>query len=381
MIVKVLNNLTDSAPHSFFSTSANSGGTAIPIKNTNSFSASWAVQIGMTGEEKSEILTLGTAVPSGTVLNTLGTLRFAHPVDTPVYAIKFPQVVFKVSTAGTAGTAVAITDGTVNITPDSQYTQFDHTSGATTYGYKAAYYSSALSETSSDSGWITPAGYNFYSLYQIRERVKNKLRSGSFIKDDETISDWINEWLERMNNTLVDVNQDYNIGTADVAYTSNGLGTITANDFKEIRRIWVTTDSVNYYSTRKMHLTDFMPQDTFAIAHPFYYMQGDSVFGIKPDGPGTARIAYYKTNDPMTDDADELPVPMRGYSKSFVSYALGQAYALDKQKELAATFNASAEGDLERFRVEIAPRSKSGPMFVTLTDATFDDSDNTLWYP
>lgn len=382
MIIKVKNNLDINAPYTFFSEALGLGASTIPVKNINNFNASWAIQVGKTGEERAETLMLGTSPSSATALLITGTTRYPHSTDTPIYATKFDQVVFKRSTAGTAGTATAMSSGTVTITPDSIFTQFDDTSGATTYAYRVAYRNSVTTDVSSDSDWLTPSGYSFYSLFSVRERLKGKLRSASYIKDDSTIDDWTNEWVERLNNVLVDVNQDYSLGTVDVSFGTAGLGTVTSTDFKEIRRIWVTYNGTDYYNATKMHVTDFENQDVFSSSQPSYYMYGDSVFGVKPEsGGGTARIVYYKLNTVLVNDTDELPVPMRGYTKTFVDYVLSQAYYLDKRVDLGKIFNNNAEVGLDMFRNEVTPRSKTGPQFIKLTDSVSDDIDGLMWGP
>jgi len=175
-----------------------------------------------------------------------GTTTYDHAADTPVYAIKFDQIIFKRSTSGTAGTATAMTDGTVTITPDSEYTIFDDTTGASTYAYRTQYRNSVSGETSSDSDWQTTEGFSFYSLAKIRDRVKRKLFGNNIIQDDQTINDWINEWIESMNNVAIDVNKDYSYGTVDVAFGTSGLGTISTSNFKEVRRMWVTYNGTDY---------------------------------------------------------------------------------------------------------------------------------------
>lgn len=369
MILKAKNLLDKQAPYSFTSSSVAAGGTLFPVKNINQFYTSWAIQIGKTGEEKSEVLNITASAPTGTALFTTGTAKYDHPADTPVYAIKFDQVIFKRSTAGTSGTASAITNGTVTITPDSSDTIFDDTSGATSYGYKAQFRNSVTGDLSAESDWLTSSGYTFYSLHAIRERIKNKLFSASYVKSDSIVDDWINEWLEKMNNTAVNVNQDFNLGTMDVAYGTAGLGTITATDFKKIRRIWFTTDGVNYYNATNMAVTDFLPSETFNETFPYFYMLGDSVFGKKPEGiAGTARITYYRLGTTLTNETDELPVSMRGYTKSFADYGLANAYYLDAKDTTGDRFMGMANGELERFKNDIAPRDSTGPKTIRLTD-------------
>ena len=132
MLLSVENNLTNipQTLYSFVTSNISSGGTAIPVRNLNSFSAQYAVQLGKTGEERSEIVVITT--PSGTILPLYsGTLTYDHGIDTPVYSIHYDQIVFERSTAGTSGTATPLS--TVSITPDSFFTEYNDTSGAATY--------------------------------------------------------------------------------------------------------------------------------------------------------------------------------------------------------------------------------------------------------
>jgi hypothetical protein len=386
MIIKVKNTLDSSAQYTFTGApySANVG--TIGVKNINAFQSNWAVQIGKTGEEKSEIGVLSSGAISGTSLVLVANTSFDHPEDTPVYAIKFDQLVFKRSTSGTAGTAVAITNGTISITPDSAYTQFDDTSGATGYAYKVAFRNSVTGDVSSDSTWLTTSGYSFYSLAKLRDRIRNKLFSIGYLKQndnrDSQIDDWINEWLETMNNTAVDVNQDYSLGSVDVAHGTDGLATINSSDFKEVRRVWFTTDGVDNYKARQFHITDFLPGEEFNETHPYYFNYGDNVIGKKPTGnAGTAKVVYYKMGTVLANDTDELPIVMRPYTKSFVDYGVCQAYYFDGSATMGDRFMAAANGERDLFRTQITPRAKSGPTYITFTDAlgadaVFDDLQN-----
>ena len=229
MIIQQPNPKTEGLTKTYLSTTTSSG-TAFPVKNVAGFTASWAIQLGETNEEQSEVLVLGTAVPSGTALNTTGTSSFSHSTDTPIYPIKFNQVVFEVSTSGTAGTAVALTDGTISLQPDSLYTQFDDTSGSTSYAYKTYYRNSVTTQVSEESDWILPLGPSQYSLFKMRQRVRDKLFNSGIVTDDQ-INDWINEWKDEMTNTAIKVNKDYACGTMNLAFTANQeLGTITESD-------------------------------------------------------------------------------------------------------------------------------------------------------
>lgn len=376
MLVKTINNLDLSAPFSYLSNVVGAGASTVPVRNINAFTSSWAVQIGKTGEESSEVKLISSI--SGTALVLTGTATYDHQADTPIYATKFDQVIFKRSTAGTSGTATALTNGTVTITPDGTVTVFDDTSAASSYAYKTQFYNSVTLETSSESDWITPSGFSFYSLAKMRQRIKDKLFGKNILSGDGEVNDWINEWMEKLNNIYVDVNKDYAIGTADVTFGTTGLGTITASDYKDMRRVWVTYDGTGFAQSTKMDYTGFYPTEVFNTTRPFHYFQGDTILGIKPESTGgTARISYYKLNPVLVNDTDELPTPMKGYTKSFVDYALSQAYYLDSKEDKGAVYLKSAEVEADRFRQEISSRNKSGPQTIQVVDA-LDAEDGTL---
>jgi len=380
MIIKAANNLTTGAPKTYTSGSMASAVTVVPWKNSAAFTASWAIQLGETKEEQSEIRVLGTSTPAGTAGTVTEATSFSHPADTPVYAVKFDKVIFKCATAGTAGTATAITDGTVSIDPSQDFTQFDHTSGSASYAYKACYYASVLDQSSADSDWITPSGLQLYSQGNIRQRVKDKLTVDTYITDS-MINDWINEWLERMTNAAIDVNEDYAIGTANIAFSGTAQeGTITSEDFKQVRRAWYTEDGVDVYQMTKQEMIGFSPSEMFNSTHPYYYMKGDNIIGRNPhDSSGTIQLSYYKLNPVLDSDADLLPNSMRGYSNSFVQWALSQAYRKDHKIKEATELESQCEAALFRFTKELTPRNKTGPTYIDLVEDTGESDLDIFW--
>ncbi|MBU1092538.1 hypothetical protein KJ836_02635 [Patescibacteria group bacterium] len=366
MIIKVQNNQTINTQSSPLALSPAAAGTALTVKNISGFTDGWYAQVGENGGEKTEIKAI-SAAPSGSIVPVLA-LTYTHPVDTPVYSIKYDQIVFKVSTAGTAGTAVAITDGTVSITPDWQFTQFDHTSGSASYAYKTCYRDSAAGAVSPDSGWLTSGGYSQYTLAHMRNRVKGKLSNNNI--PDSDLDAWLNEWLENMNNAVVSVNEDYALGTATVTFSGTAQeGTITDADFKYVRKVEYSEGSDTGIAT-KMEWADVEPTDLYLSSSPFYYMKDEKTIGRQPHTQsGTASITYYKLLDRLQDDTDELPIPLRGYTNSFVRWAQGQALRRQENYSDASQMEISALNDLERFKQEISPRNKSGPEYINIVNA------------
>jgi len=119
MIIQSTNNLHLAAPKTRLAINANAGIGTFTLQNTDGFGSSWAIQIGETGHEQTEVLLLSGNPGAGTLGTTTVVSRFSHPADTPVYAIKYNQVVFERSTAGTAGTATPMTGGTITYQADS----------------------------------------------------------------------------------------------------------------------------------------------------------------------------------------------------------------------------------------------------------------------
>ena len=195
MIVRNLNDLDTNASPTYLANDEVAGTTVIRAKNTTGFTNGWAIQIGKTGEDRTEVV-LGTVTNVGTF--SVATLDFDHSKDTPLFPIKYNQVVFEKSTAGTAGTATPITNGTIEYQADAfdqqtgqSYTLFDDTNGTTTDAYKTYFRNSTLAVNSTESDWITSAGFTFYSLGKIRSRVREKLWDSNFAADGE-IDNWIN---------------------------------------------------------------------------------------------------------------------------------------------------------------------------------------------
>jgi hypothetical protein len=378
MILTNENLLHLDAPKTFLANNYAAGVGTFALKNINGFGSSWAIQMGEIGEEQSEVLILsGTA--SGTLGTTTAVSLYDHSAETPVYAIKYDQIVFERSVTGTSGSAAPLTGGTITIQADRLETQFDDTSGSASYGYRTYYRNSVLNVTTTESDWQILGGPTFYSLSSIRSRTQDKLWDATYIKDTQKIDDWTNEWKDELTNGVISVNEDYALGTENVAFGTNGLGTVSAADFKQVRRVWITTDGINSYQSTKMDISDIQPNQVFSSTHPYHAWKGDSVFQVNPsDTAGTASLIFYRLGTTLKNDTDELPVPMRGYTKSFVDYNLAQAFL--KDGKLAEYQQKMAETAIAKqgFINELVPRDKTGPTMITMVEPISGESYN-IW--
>lgn len=370
MIISVSNNLETSSQYSFTLSSIASGGTTVPVRNINPYTAQYAIQIGKTGEEQSEILVLAAGAPSGTSINTLGTLRYSHPLDTPVYSIKYDKIVFLRSTTGTAGTATAITGGTVTITPDSNETIFNDSTGATTYAYQTYFLNSVTLDQSSNSAWFVPGGPTQYSLAALRNSVLEDLFDSGFIKSSDQVTRWINQWGEQMQNTAIKVNKDYALSSALVSFGTSGVGTITSTDFKQAKKFEVVyTGGVKYTPSTLVPYNQYDESDVYSSANPQHTWTGDKTFIVLPTGlAGTARITYGNIFTPLVEDSDELSVTLRGYTTACNEYCLYKAYDMDQKTDQADRHRKEFYGIKNDFIAEITPRDQSGPQFMQIDE-------------
>lgn len=364
-IIQVKNNLHEFVQSTRLSFNEAAGTTITRVLNTDGLVTQWAIQIGETGYEQSEVL-IGTSA-SGTTI-THPTTRYEHSADTPVYFIKYNQVVFQKSNTGTSGSATSITDGTVTYQADSTWTQFDDTAGASTDAYRTRFRNSALGSNTAQSDWITTGGFSFYSLAKIRERAKNKLWDASFLTD-QVIDEWINEWKDEMVTDLININEDYALGTVNVSFGTDGLGTITTGDFGQVRRVWINNSSGRAQST-KMNINDFTPNQVFSGDYPHHAWLGDNVFVVKPEGPGTAELVFYRWGTTMVNDTDELPQPMRPYTKSFTDYVVANAFLKDGKPEEYKNKLIEASIGKQNFVLNSSPRDKTGPEFIDIVEPT-----------
>lgn len=380
MILSVENVLADlpQTLNSYTSSSGTAGATTIPVRNINSFTNQYAIQIGKTGEEQSEITVINT--PSGTALAlNSGTLVYDHPLDTPVFSIHYNKIVFERSTTGTAGTATAL--ATVSITPDSQYTEYDDTTGVSTYAYKTYYYNSLSGDSSSESDWFTPSGPTFYSLGKLRDRGKKVLYNSTYITDDTVIDDWINEWAEDMNNAAIKVNKGYSIGTASYLFGTAGYGTITEAGFKKATKIEITSDGITYTPSSEISMNEYTESDSFSSIYPKHSWEGDTVFRILPFGAvGTARFSFGKLNTILVDETDDLPVPLRSYTRGCIEYIQYRALGKDEKSDDGNSHYGKYLEVKNNFVAEMTPRDTTGPKSIEIVEELSGfQSDAGIW--
>jgi hypothetical protein len=352
MFIRIKNTQSDNSPKTFLSDAIAAGATSAPVKNINDFTNNYYAQFGQVGEERSEIALVNGTPSNGTV--TIGALRYPQPTDTPVFAIKYNKVVVKRSTTGTAGSASLF--GTTSITPDQIYTQFEDTTSQPGYAYKTAFYNSALDVYSLDSNWITSSGYSIYSRGGLRTSVRSRIKNIPGIEDDD-INSFFDDYMEMMRNAAFQVNEDYGLGTLNIAV---GAGTqeyaITDDLHRSPARVWM----INGAGTVPYHfipMSQIDPNMDYSW-DPRFYMSGDDTVGFLPIPTlaGTAQIIQNEVDSELTSDDQELPRPMKQYRTGFINYACSLCYRQDGKDQLAEVREKAALNMIELFKKEISPR-------------------------
>lgn len=378
MILSVENKL-DQAPNTLVTFLANAGtvgGTVFPIKNVNGFNQNWAFQLGKTGEAQAEILINPNSPTGGTVLNSSGSALYAHQIDTPVYQINYDKVIFYRNIAGTTGSGTPLSNGTVSITPSQFYTEYNDPTATSTYGYQAQFYNSLSGQQTNLSSYFFSTGATFYSLQKLRDRAKHDLYSANYIKDDNTIDDWINEWLEIMTNSMIKVNQGYAQGTVIYPFGPPSgspqvcLGTITDPLFVRPVKLEVSYDGNIWTTSTELKPYQFSSQDFYSAIYPCHYWQGDNVFGVLPTTQsGSAKFTYNLRYAPLVNDTDEVPLILKGYTTSCIEYVLHKAYSLDQKDDTADAHFQKFVLYQNAFVSEITPRDLTSEKMINMSDS------------
>lgn len=364
MFIRIKNTLADNSPKSNLTSAIQAGANVVPVKNINNFQVNYYTQLGQTGEERSEIVQVAGTPSGGTF--ACGTTRFPHPSDTPAYSIKYNQVVIKRSTSGTAGSASLY--GTVSITPDHPFTQFEDTTTLPGYAYKTAFYNSALDVYSSDSNWITTDGYSPYSRAGLRDAVRKRIKNIPGIEDDD-INLFLNEYMEMMRNGAVQVNEDYGLGTLNV---SVGAGTqeylITDDLHRTPARVWMINGN-GTVAYNPIFTSDIDPSMDYSWS-PRFYLPGDNTIGFLPipQEGGTAQVIQNELDEQLDSDDDEIPRPMKPYKTGFIDYATAMCYRQDGKDTLADSREVLAMRKIDMFKSEIDPRQRMTNQQVTMVE-------------
>lgn len=171
------------------------GATSLTVLDTTGFAQNNYIVVGQPGMEQTEIVQITGAVSAGTALTT-SALVFSHPIDTPVYLIRYNQIQLYGSTIATDTNPTAI-GSAVNIDIENNQTVIVP---ATEYAYYyAKYYNSQSSTYSTLSSSALAGGLPATSRAELRNvyRVIYNEPVSDLVKDSD-LNVGINSWQREL---------------------------------------------------------------------------------------------------------------------------------------------------------------------------------------
>jgi hypothetical protein len=169
VIISTLNPSTDDYEKSYLANPYTAGVTSIEVKNNNRFAANDRLQVGETGLEKTEVVTISSVNANGTTV-VVGATVFDHEADAPVYQLRFDQVKIYRATSST-GTYTLLTTQNLDVDNADLATNYDDTTGTSAYYYKTSLYHSVSTLESSLSDAIAGTGYRRNQVGYIIDEV------------------------------------------------------------------------------------------------------------------------------------------------------------------------------------------------------------------
>lgn len=141
----------------FISTDASAAAGSFSIDSGLMFAIGEFIIVGQVGAPKSELLRVHTVTaPTSTTVTLNASSGFPHNRGERIVFIPYNQIVIQRSTDGGSTYSDLVT---VDIRVDSTETYYAHTAGASTDYYRAKFYNSASTETSSVSDGVISTGY------------------------------------------------------------------------------------------------------------------------------------------------------------------------------------------------------------------------------
>lgn len=156
MIYRVLNPETDNLEKTYLTSAISTGATSLAVVNNEGFANNQRLLIGELGGEKTEIVTCSGT--SGDTSLTIGATNFSHDANTPIYILRFDQAkIYRSTNGGSTYSLLATVD--LDVDNANLATDYDDTTGLTSYYYKNTLYHSISTVESDYSDPIKGEGY------------------------------------------------------------------------------------------------------------------------------------------------------------------------------------------------------------------------------
>lgn len=356
--------VTDTAVLKAVSTAGSS--VSLTLDDNKNFTNADYLLFGEIGKPKSEIAKINTAVTLGTTV-VVDTLTYAHPIGTPVSRIPYNQVKFYRS-ATLVGTKTLLTDGTVTIDAQNEYTTFVDSINSTGYLFFTLYNAT----TTSESGYS--AGFNYGTIpYGSRIKIREIVTSKHFW--DKTIDDTtFNTLCDFAESEIFSIRRwrfrektvPFTTVTGKQAYTKTEAG---LTDLGQL--IYATyTDTTGFEQpvipvTIKEH--QYLNRNMVVSGQPRYIWEWDNSIYLTPipSEATTMKVSYFRDSIGFADETVESEVK------------LPQAIAFRILQDLWAMVDANKSQYFERRYLQTISAMKIDDIkqvskFPTLTDNRMD---------
>lgn len=366
MKVAVYHPLYRENPTTYLADAVAAGATSISVKNTDGFTTTKYVAIGIPGLEQSELMLPSTVTSPGTI--SFGSaLKFPHNSDTQVRLLDYNQIKIYRSITGIDGSYTLLT--TIDITIDADDTQYEDQNSQPTYYYKFSYYNEATDVESDLSDAIAATGFVFYSLKTLIDRVLALFgdAKGDFVTREE-VRDFLNEFYEKGQQEVAIATKRHGILTHDIELENDVVEYDLPSDLFMEKDIKVSTDGGTTFEGHTAHvgLGSHGKSDAGNIIYGYTIYNSVLRLDRKPTSSShVLRVYYYPTPATLNLQTDTLASPFQNSTSLFIRYALAMCYLKDKKWDEYRTLNAHARDGLEAFISFIKRLQNRHPEYMT----------------
>lgn len=168
MIVQIVNPDISENEITYLSADAAAGASSLTVQNTEGFTAGDYIVVGKYGVDQSELCKISTVSGNSTITLT-AVLKFSHSIDTPITFVKYNQYV--VYSASSKTGSYSQVGSATDIEVDSDFSEFEDTSGSSSTWYKFRFYNSTSAQFSDYSDPVQGSGYTDDSVKAIMDRI------------------------------------------------------------------------------------------------------------------------------------------------------------------------------------------------------------------
>lgn len=182
MLVRIKNEtLIDKRETTYLTASVAAAGTTLTVQDSSNFVVDNEYYLlGAIGSETSEIVQNNASTSVGTSI-TVDAIKFAHPINTPLYRLDYNQFRLAHSTTTSTSDIDNANVTTAALQFDDTYTRYQDNTYTTGYFF-VRFYNSQTTTFSDYSAPIPVAGHSQLSMWEIARRVYKHL--GMLIGDD-----------------------------------------------------------------------------------------------------------------------------------------------------------------------------------------------------